>query len=76
MQDNYSRHPAPTTLGTPKSGQSACDGMGECCEFITRQRLDPANPCGLSVGTVDIDSIEEQYVEMDIQIQRAAVAQN
>lgn len=42
-------------------------------EFIADRRLDPPKPRG-SFGTVDVDPIEEQHMEVNIQVQRAAEA--
>ena len=47
-----------------KTGNALCDGMGTLIEFFVRRRLDPAKPCDGS-GTVHIDTVEEQHVEVN-----------
>jgi len=48
------------------------DAVHELREFDTGRRLDPAEPC--PVGAIHVNTIEEQHVEMNVQIQRTAEA--
>jgi hypothetical protein len=43
-------------------------------EFITGWRLDPAKPRTVSIGAVDVNTIQEKHMEVDVQIERTTEA--
>ena len=53
-------------------GHAAGDGVRQMCEFIIRRRLDPAKPQPGFIGAIDVNTIQEKHMKMDVRIQGTA----
>ena len=68
--------PLQQALAFQVTGDAVGNGVCQMGEFITGWRLDPAKPHLGFIGAVDVNTIQEKHVEVDVQIERTAEALN
>ena len=63
--------PLQQALPFQKAADTLGDGVRQLGEFGAGRCLDPAEP-GRPIGTIGVDAVQEQHMEMDIQVERGA----